>query len=271
MTGITFLRESCIPEFEIKHCDVIGLSYRNHFHDELSIGMVEEGSTRVWCDGQTLSTEAGQFITIPPRMPHSCNPDERSPWSYWMIFIQDAWVKNALEAYGRDMSLVDRPFLLNRAESAQTRIMLKHLIRLVSFASSPLETEAAVLHLVMTLTKSGGLWDGYQPAHTEESKRLEWIKEYLQAHPLEKVTLEELERAAGISRFHLVRAFKNAYRLPPHTYQNQLRINMAKKELLKRRSIIEVALETGYYDQSHFTRAFKDCVGVTPQQYMKSV
>jgi AraC-like DNA-binding protein len=47
----------------------------------------------------------------------------------------------------------------------------------------------------------------------------------------------------------------------------QIRINRAKALLLKGKAIAEIALETGYIDQSHFTHRFKRFVGVTPRQF----
>lgn len=65
--------------------------------------------------------------------------------------------------------------------------------------------------------------------------------------------------------------YKKGTHLPPHAYQNLLRINHAKKELKKRRSIAEIAVDAGYYDQSHFIKAFAKIVGATPQAYAISV
>jgi AraC-like DNA-binding protein len=58
--------------------------------------------------------------------------------------------------------------------------------------------------------------------------------------------------------------------LSPHNFQTQIRLKQAKAKLLQGQSIIDVALETGFVDQSHFTRFFKRMIGVTPGEYMSS-
>lgn len=55
--------------------------------------------------------------------------------------------------------------------------------------------------------------------------------------------------------------------LKQKVYQVQLRLNKALELLRSGKPVNEVALETGFFDQSHFTRAFKKKFGTTPGQY----
>ncbi|MFD2878421.1 helix-turn-helix domain-containing protein [Paenibacillus rhizoplanae] len=48
-------------------------------------------------------------------------------------------------------------------------------------------------------------------------------------------------------------------------------MNHAKIQLAKQRPIVDIAAEAGYYDQSHFTKAFSKIVGATPRQYAMSI
>ena len=99
--------------------------------------------------------------------------------------------------------------------------------------------------------------------------KLKIIKEYLDSLFLEKITLEQLEHASGLNKFHIIRLFKEAFTIPPHAYQTLLRVNYAKKELCKYRQLAEVAVESGFYDQSHFVKVFKSYTGTTPDRYQK--
>jgi AraC-like DNA-binding protein len=91
--------------------------------------------------------------------------------------------------------------------------------------------------------------------------------EYLDSRFTENVTLSELSRAAGLSEFHLLRIFRAAVGLPPHAYLIQKRIDHARQLLSQGLPITRVSLDTGFADQSHFTRAFTKIVGVTPGRY----
>jgi len=81
------------------------------------------------------------------------------------------------------------------------------------------------------------------------------------------VDLETLAQRVGLSRFQALRAFKQRYGLPPHAYQQCLRMNQARRLLLDGAPAVDVALRCGFADQSHFTRNFKRYYAVTPLQY----
>jgi AraC-like DNA-binding protein len=104
-----------------------------------------------------------------------------------------------------------------------------------------------------------------------EQKYVKAAKAYIQAHYRERITLEKLEQETGISRYHLIRMFKKSTHLPPHAYQNLLRINHAKTALKNRQPIADIALDAGFYDQSHFSKAFARIVGATPHKYALSI
>jgi AraC-like DNA-binding protein len=96
---------------------------------------------------------------------------------------------------------------------------------------------------------------------------VEQVREHLHDCYTENVRLTELAQLAGLSPFQLCQAFRQEFGMPPHYYQTQHRIDRARKLLLEGRPVAEVALETGFYDQSHFTCRFKRFVGVTPARY----
>ncbi|SEL70364.1 hypothetical protein SAMN04488688_105217 [Paenibacillus sp. cl141a] len=53
MPDILFLRDPDLPFLEIKQCDALDhLAYKKHFHEEISIGLIEQGATRVWSAGK---------------------------------------------------------------------------------------------------------------------------------------------------------------------------------------------------------------------------
>ena len=90
-------------------------------------------------------------------------------------------------------------------------------------------------------------------------------------HLAENIALQHLASEAGLSAYHLLRAFRERYGLPPHAFQLQQRINVAKRMLAEGTPIAETAFELGFADQSHFTKQFKTFVGATPRQYQQGL
>ena len=81
--------------------------------------------------------------------------------------------------------------------------------------------------------------------------------------------LETLSRKFGVSRFRVLRLFKQRYGVPPHAYQLCLRIASAQKLLKTGHAAADVAAECGFVDQSHMTRHFKRLIGLTPARYAR--
>jgi AraC family transcriptional regulator len=85
------------------------------------------------------------------------------------------------------------------------------------------------------------------------------------------ITLDDLAGAAGLSRFHFVRAFKAAVGKPPHRWLVSLRIERAKELLMNRSTpIIDVAAQVGFDSQSHFGQVFLDQVGMCPREWRRN-
>ena len=93
-------------------------------------------------------------------------------------------------------------------------------------------------------------------------------KEFLSANLEARLSLEEVAAAVGLSRYHFLRIFKQETGLPPHLYRVQRRIDAAQQLLKKGVPFSEVALATGFTDQSHFTNKFRQFIGATPSQYL---
>jgi AraC family transcriptional regulator len=80
--------------------------------------------------------------------------------------------------------------------------------------------------------------------------------------------LADLAAIAGVHASHLTRVFLDHYGCSIGEYVQTRRIALASRMLLEtRRPLASVACALGYYDQSHFARAFKMRVGMTPGQY----
>ncbi len=102
-------------------------------------------------------------------------------------------------------------------------------------------------------------------------KNIQNVKEYIDEHYLEDLSLENIETEFCIDKFKLIRRFKKIYNSTPSAYQLQLKVNHAKQLMKTENVIVNLALSAGFYDQAHFTKEFKKSTGMTPGQYMKSV
>lgn len=95
--------------------------------------------------------------------------------------------------------------------------------------------------------------------------------EYIEENCLRSIRLEELALLTNLSQSHFSHAFKAATGIPPHQWQINARLERAKQLLISSDTpLADVAAETGFSDQAHFTRVFRKNLGTTPSSWKKS-
>ena len=95
------------------------------------------------------------------------------------------------------------------------------------------------------------------------------VQRYLRGVRDQKLNLEELASRFGLDKYQLIRHFKRQVGLTPNGYLTLLRIEQAMCLLSQGHALVDVALETGFYDQSHFARYFRMQTGLTPRSYQR--
>jgi len=86
----------------------------------------------------------------------------------------------------------------------------------------------------------------------------------------ELIEIRKLAQIAGLSHSQFNRRFLAMYRMPPSTYLQRVRVHEASRRLVASdRPAMQIALESGFYDQAHMTRTFKKFLGVTPSEFRR--
>lgn len=113
---------------------------------------------------------------------------------------------------------------------------------------------------------------GQRPTATHSAfprRKLATVIDYIMANLDAKPTVEQMADLAQLSPYHFMRQFKAATGLSPHQFLISRRIELAQHLLRKKRfvSLAEVAIRSGFSDQSQFSFHFKRIVGLTPGQF----
>ena len=102
--------------------------------------------------------------------------------------------------------------------------------------------------------------------------RLRRVSAFVEAKIGESITLDDLARVAGVSRFHFHRQFRKALGMTPREYIVRTRIERAKRLLVESELTVgEVAGAVGFVDQSHFSNVFRKVVSMTPRSFRNSM
>jgi AraC family transcriptional regulator len=126
-------------------------------------------------------------------------------------------------------------------------------------------TRALLLHLMQGF--GGAELAGMQ---SDSCARLDAMLDFIDAGLAEPLRIDQLAARAGVSRAHFIRRFHDVTGMSPHRYITLRRVEKAK-ELLRatHRTLVEIALEVGFGNQSHFAQVFHAHTAQTPSQYRK--
>ncbi|KPA92064.1 helix-turn-helix transcriptional regulator [Pseudomonas asplenii] len=229
-------------------------SFPRHTHDEYVLGTNLKGTEHIWLDGRTLTARPGEITLYNPL---AMQASEFCPTGVEYVSLH-------LDPEGIARVVRDN----NLASSTFEQGVFSHPglhQALLDFARTPAahrrQREEAFLCLLCQWLEPRNTRFGEQ--HAAVSRAVEYLRDCL----TRKADLDDLAAAVGLSKYHLVRCFKKQIGLAPLQYQMQLRLIESRRRLRDRASVLDVATELGFYDQSHFINAFRKVMGVSPQAY----
>ena len=249
--------------FEILRGRYVRQRFAPHMHETYAIGVMESGAATCESRGTESTHAPGDLITIDPDQVHTGEPLSTEGWSYRMLYIPREVMARAVD---------DAPlprFANTGTADVELSARIARVHALLEQGAELLHQEAALLATLRALCER----HAHLPAAgiaSASPNALRRVRDFLDAHFADSISLVELARIAGMSAFHLIRQFRRYYGVPPHRYLDLVRVQRAKLMLQQGARISDTAFATGFSDQSHLTRQFKRVLGVTPGSYSAS-
>ncbi len=247
---------------ELKEATFRKQSFPVHFHDSYSIGIIEKGIEQVSFERKNILAHANAVIIINPYEVHSNTYFDNDSWKYRIIYVSIELMHYFQNLIGLHTNktiwfpqyLIDDPHLY--------QLLLR--FHLQSNNVSSLET--ALTYLISTYAKERpeSFLTGYTGLVNDAVG-------YLHNHLTEKITIEDIATLYKTDKYKLIRAFKKQTGLTPISYLLLHRINKSKTLIAQDMPMTDIALETGFYDQSHFNHYFRKYIGITPLAYRKGL
>lgn len=259
-----------LGDVELLHARHQTHTFPRHTHERYAIGVIEEGALGYFYRGENVVAATGQINLCIPGEVHTGHPASAAGWSYRMFYLDPAILQRVASEMG------ERPFGVpffqpGRLHDPQLARQLRQVHIQLQAGDGPLQQESLLLDLLACLIARHADDPPATYQITAEPQAVALVKAYLHAHFAEDISLEQLSRLTHLSRFHLLRLFREAQGVPPHAYLRQIRVRQAKARLLGGDSIADAARACGFTDQSHLTRWMKRLWGITPGQYRNSV
>jgi AraC-like DNA-binding protein len=244
-------------------------AFKPHAHDYFVLGLIEAGRQSFTHERDHHITTAGALIIINPGEVHTGEAAIRDGFAYRALYPS----ADLLRTIARELKPARRvgvPRFPNVVlNDPHVFGWIQRLHRLSEGAASALELEEQFTAFFAGLIRRHAA-DGFAaPDYQGTNHIVRQVRDYLEAHYADNITLTDLSQMAHITPYHLARTFSRQVGVPPHRYLENVRIRHVERLLLAGMPIADVAYATGFSSQSHLTRTFKRFIGTTPGQFLK--
>jgi len=239
--------------------------FPRHSHDQFGIGVMTFGAQRSWSGLGQVDASAGDVIMVNPGEMHDGHSRSGQLRGWRMLYLSPSLLAKEV-----DDEISGRAYTLPPV--VHDPLLTKHFA--VMFASitdvhaDPLEREGNLLQTLMYILREHSMTRyssrGPSPCVAKAICRIESAPEI-------PASLAELAALSNVSRFQLLRGFAREVGITPHAYLVQRRIRLVRQLLAKGEAPAQTAIQTGFADQSHMTRAFVRQLGVTPSRYRAAI
>jgi len=267
-----FWRNPSLPYLELRLVvDGRKVTYAPHSHQQWSVGAILAGQSEFLCADRLHYVEQGALVVMNPDQVHACNPRQGSPWAYYMMHLDKDWLADFLQQAGVRTSTLWRDTKVDTlCETVlfEGFVVLAGLLMSAQYSSAEKEQKlkAYLTRLFLQLDQQNQSTEDLLPANP-----LYQVAAYLSEHCEEDRAIDSISAEFGYSAGYLVRAFKRHFNMTPHAYRLNRRVQLGQQALKQGEAISAVAQTTGFSDQAHFQRVFKQRVAATPDQYRRSV
>lgn len=184
-------------------------------------------------------------------------------WS--ALEIPSLWADRVL---GQDLNISP---MCGLADDRLTQVMQCLMTELDSGCpSGPLYSDALAVAFAARLARVLGMNDASVAQGSLGEERLNAVQAHVDAALARRLTVAKLASIAGMSDAHFSREFKRTTGLTPHAYIMTRRLEQARRLLIAGKTICEAAVSTGFADQAHLTRMFRNRYGVTPGAFQRA-
>lgn len=237
------LKFDCVTGHNVLH------KFPSHIHNSLCIGTITKGQREIIWSGKSDTIKQGELFIINKSQPHAIN--QISPHDYIAITIKGNLQNTVFENIIRSGICLNHFFNLASAlKESNSRLLARRWEDLYRF-----------------LTTNHTLSDRPIPDKQLIHRSIEYIKTNFR----DQISVHDISRHVYMSPYHFSRLFKQTTGLSPHNYLKQIRLSQSHTYLQQNIPVFDTAIETGFYDSSHFIKTFQTYMAVSPKKYQDSI
>jgi len=257
----------------------------DHVHEDAwEFVFCSQGRIRTFQGGEERVVKNNQIIFHPPRTIHHLQVEDESTTMLVLSFVCTSEVMKLLQNQILRVNQSQRRMLMVIIQELANAFELHdgHL-ELIDFHSNPNPVlgaeqmitcymEGFLIGLLRDATnQKEQRWDAVTLEKALETRLATDIKEYVEKHLSERITLAQIAEHVHYSRSYITEQFQKSTGMSVAAYVFERRIERAKEYLMQGRlTISQISERLGFSTVQYFSKCFKDAVGVSPSVYSKS-
>lgn len=254
LNEVTIKKSLILDGIEIKSATFIDKAFPLHFHHNWSLAHIEFGNENISFNHSEFIINRNALVLIPPYSLHKNWGNKNNAWTYKALYIGEDVIKTIANKLETDYAyLASYPYYI-----------------IYNYCQFEIN-EQSVLKILENLFVNTLQGDNLTNFEKSNKEPFEYLIKYMHLNFNKSLTLDVLGKEFKMNKHNLQKSFKKWIGLTPLEYQTALRIEKSKELFHTNVPLVDIALECGFYDQSHFAHSFKKYVGVTPGIYKKNV
>lgn len=234
-----------------------GLKMPRHGHEAAAFSLVLCGAYTEQAGPRARTCQPFTLVFHPPDEEHAVE-FHRERVRIFRFEAKPHWLARVRE----HSAVLDHPAEFHGGHLAQLALRLYRESHHLD-DTSPLAMEGLAFEILAAAARTQTRSSDAQPPPW-----LRQARDLLHAQFSESLTLANIAAAVGVHPVYLAREFRRHFHCTVGEYVRRLRIECACREMAESDlPLIEIAAAAGFYDQSHFSRTFKRCTGLTPAEF----
>ncbi|MYV48270.1 helix-turn-helix domain-containing protein [Streptomyces sp. SID2888] len=255
-----------LPGVDLLRARYIRKSFVRHTHEHFVIAAIADGVEVFHHGGSDQYAGPGALALVNPDTPHTGRAGVPEGWRYGAVYPSPELVS---EIAAETTALRGTPGFARPVLEDPYAVGLVHEVLRATDEGNALAADTLLRVAVTRLLRLNGGPMPQRAVRTAGARAAARARAVLEERMAEPPGLERLAAELGTSPFALLRAFRDVYGMPPHTWLTDARVRRARRLLDAGVTPAEAAVTVGFTDQPHLNRHFTRMVGVPPGAYQR--
>ena len=263
-------------DFRLFHnTDTLGTDVGVHFHTFYKVTFVKYGAGSYMIDGRLYDVRPGDIILVGINVPHKPSFEAGELYDRYTLYISSGLLEDfdipechIYDLFSSESGNVVRP----EGKDTEHFVSMLERIDTETRSSSYAARLAARIGIVGFLIETGRCREESAlivPLRLQEDDKMLNILRFINENLSEDISINDLAERFFMSKYHMMRSFKNAFGCPMHEYMINRRLTKAREMILQGTGPAEACYACGYGSYSAFARAYNEKYGVSPRRTVK--